>query len=144
MAVLLVAILSLTFRASDEVGARIYGGPPGPDGTLSWRVVLFHHEYGLYKPVPHAEVELRLHSHPPQFIQGKTDSVGAWEVRFPAPTGIDEVLVSVVLSSGAKLLSHAIPIRPARWTTSLGNSPQMAGHTSGDLLIQLSIMRGVL
>lgn len=144
VAVLAVLASSYAAGAPDVIAARIHGGPPGPDHTLSWRVVVVLRDRGFYEPVPNLPLSLEAGK---EKITGITDQEGAWESRLPwGPTEhrpAQQIPVTIRrLDSGATLLSHPVAIRPSAWHESMKRvPPQVTGRRSGQLHIDLFLLR---
>jgi len=143
-AVAIVAVVASSYisRAPDIIAARIYGGPPGPDHTLAWRVVVSLRDRGFFETVPNLPLSLQAGSAPP--IEGSTDDEGAWEARIPLPNdSIEEIDIVVRRSdSDQVLLSYAVPVRTPAWRSTFRRAhPQLAGRRSGALEVDLFLLR---
>lgn len=144
VAVVTVVISSYHARAPDVVAARVYGGPPGPDGTVAWRVVVSLRDRGFYEPVPHAPVSLRVGD---AAVDGTTDDEGAWEARVALGPTTDEHAEVVVRhrASGRRLLASRVPLRPNQWKAAFRRvDPAVPGRRSGSLHVDLSLHRAFL
>ncbi len=144
-AVVAVVVSSYFARAPDIIAARVYGGPPGPDHTLAWRIVVSLRDRGFYEPVRDVPIVIDASSADP--VRGRTDDEGAWEARIPlgadAPAMIDvEVRRD---DSGQSLWSGPIAVRPPSWEDAFHTAPaKLPGRTSGELDVEVSLQRAVV
>ena len=144
VAVVAVVLSSYVARAPDIIAARVYGGPPSPDGTVAWRVVVSLRDRGFYEPVPHAPITLRVGD---AVIDGITDDEGAWEARM-TPSDATPNQTDVIVSdrrSGRRLLASSVALRPASWKSAFRRvEPQLSGRRSGALEVDLFLHRAFL
>ena len=148
IAVIAVVVSSWFARTGDTMAARIYGGPPGPDRVLSWRVVLQRRDRGYYDPVPNIPLVVRvLAGDQSAQTEGVTDDEGAWEVRLPLPPGACSTL-SVIAhrrDDPRPLATGDVPVAPALWSQSFGRvDALLSGRRSGDLRIEVAALRGIM
>jgi hypothetical protein len=143
-AVAIVAVVASSYISSapEVIAARIYGGPPGPDHSLAWRVVVSLRDRGFFETVPNLPLSLHAGNAPP--IEGRTDDEGAWEARIPLPNGSIEEIDIVVRRSDSDqvLLSYAVPVRSPAWQSMFRRAhPQLTGRRSGALEVDLFLLR---
>ena len=150
VAVASVMLSSLLAGMPNTVAARIYGGPPGHDGTIAWRVVASWRDRGSY--VPLAQQQLSIQSHDALLAVGTTDNEGAWEARIPLhslPSATDPLDITVRChngkNSGDVLLQAPIALYPPAWSTSIRRlSHRIEGRRTGPLQVDVSLMRGTI
>lgn len=145
-AIAFIAIVASSYlaHAPDIIAARVYGGPPGPDQQLAWRIVVSLRDRGFYEPVPNLSLTLRAED---QIIEGVTDDEGAWEARIPTPKpSADTVDVTLRRRDDDQiLLSQRIPVHPPSWNASFRRtSPDLFGRQSGSLQVDVALLRSFL
>ncbi len=144
LAVVAVVASSYIARSPDVIAARVYGGPPGPDHTAAWRVVVALHDRGFYEPVPRLPVAIETQFSSP--VEGTTDDEGAWEAPVPVPSMTDQVPITVRRrDSNAVLLHDVVPLHPPSWNASFRRaSPHVSGRRDGALQVDLFLLRGTI
>jgi len=144
LAVVAVVASSYIARSPDIIAARVYGGPPGPDDTVAWRVVVALHDRGFYEPVPRLPVSIETQFSPA--VEGTTDDEGAWEARVALPPVPDQVEITVRRRDSNTVLLHGlVPLHPPSWNASFRRaSPHMSGRRDGSLQVDLFLLRGTI
>jgi hypothetical protein len=148
VAIGLAFALLLIGRGRVGLAARVYGGPPGLDGVVAWRVVAIARSVGVEVPLRGESLQLSVSDGSnPVIVRGVTDEDGAWEARLALGTqrGSMRVEVSTVGQKPRIIgLNQISPNIPA-WQGSFKLDPlAVQGVSSGDLVISVSPARGML
>jgi hypothetical protein len=144
LAVVAVVASSYIARSPDVIAARVYGGPPGPDDTVAWRVVVALHDRGFYAPVPRLPVSIETQFSPP--VEGTTDDEGAFEARVPLHSPPDQVELTVRRRDSNTVLLHGlVALHPPSWNASFRRvSPHLSGRRGGSLQVDMFLLRGTI
>jgi hypothetical protein len=145
LAVVAVVVSSALSGPSDVVAARVFGGPPDPNGSLAWRVVAQRKYRGWFSPVVGLRVELVVEGH--ASTQGTTDAEGAWEARLQLPAS-DANRVRATIRSPAlvqPLATDVVALDVPAWRESFHRiEPLVPGRSTGPLLVQVALARGTI
>lgn len=147
-AIALAAILAFTSQSANPIGARLYGGPPGPDDVLAWRAVVVERDHGYYAPVRNAHIQVVVRSGAGETsAAGVTNEEGALEVRVPVPSrGTPTVDVSVRAEGVAlPILSASVPVVPPQWASAFKRVQGRAiGQRTGAFDVEVIASRGAM
>ncbi|MBI5538160.1 MAG: hypothetical protein HY898_35890 [Deltaproteobacteria bacterium] len=148
LAIGLACTLLLGGRARTGLGARVYGGPPGPDGVAAWRVVAVERALGVELPMRGTALRLVASDASSEVsAQGVTDEDGAWEARLPLGKthGVMRVEVRTVAPQPRILGLNQFPIGIPTWQAAMHTDPlPVLGTVTGDLSLLVSPARGIL
>jgi hypothetical protein len=148
VAIALACAMLLLTRTRSGTAARMFGGPPGPDGVAAWRVVAVERSLGVETPLRGANLQLVASDGARSWqAQGVTDDEGAWEARVALGTSLGSVRVEIRTTGpqphviGFNQMAIGVPA----WQASFRTDPlPLPGQASGDLAISVSPSRGIL
>jgi hypothetical protein len=134
-------------RARTGLAARIYGGPPGPDGVAAWRVVAVERTYAIETPLRGVGVQLVAADGSREVsAQGVTDDEGAWEARVDVGKAANMRLLVRTLGPQSRVIAAGqILVHSPSWQAALRLDPlPIPGQVTGQLSITISPARGIL
>jgi len=148
LAIGLACTLLLGGRARTGLGARVYGGPPGPDGVAAWRVVAVERALGVELPLRGATLQLVASDASSEVsVQGVTGEDGAWEARLALgrTQGTVRVAVRTVGPQPRVIGLNQFPVGVPTWQQALHiDELPIHGTVTGDLALLVSPARGIL